>query len=268
MENFFNISTVRSDDTNIACTCPLCETLKQLGVIEYLYVDMYEASHKRFKQIYAKPSRRKQTSMDEVVTIENASKNHFRDIGKYFQRSALVAYTDVIRNDSAYLNWSRPKSSLRFLESYLRKSRCAILKHQHDEKEHGICSALFKRLRSDGFQVFLRLVSLYIDDCKEKMSSACHKKLQFSSSAYVSGIKTPTPSGKILDCSLLFQCSSTLISQTIVPANSFHGSKEGRFDSLMVFCEESKYSDYIQLWFVRVLALVWEANSVNFLHFV
>lgn len=95
---------------------------------------MYESVHKRFEQTYAKISRSKRTAMDEAVVIKNASANHFRDIAKYFQRTALVENTEATHNDSAYLIRTEPKSSLRFLETYFHESKNETLEHQHHEK--------------------------------------------------------------------------------------------------------------------------------------
>lgn len=128
--------------------------------------------------------------------------------------------------------------------------------HHHNDGKCGICGVFFKKLGSDGFRVFLKHLRFHFDDHEEEMSPAGHARLQFPSSAYASGIKTPTISDKTSDDSLLIQCSSTQISERIIAAHSFHVSKEGRFDSVIVFCKESEDSDYVQLWFARVLAMV------------
>lgn len=52
------------------------EAMNQIGCTELVHVGTDEASHKLFKQMYGKSSRRKRTTMDEVVAIENAPENN------------------------------------------------------------------------------------------------------------------------------------------------------------------------------------------------
>lgn len=68
-------------------------------------------------------------------------------------------------------------------------------------------------------------------------------------------MKTSSLFGKILDGLLPLQCSSTQFIQSIVAADSFRGSKEGRFDSVVVCFMDPSDNGYMQLWFARVLVL-------------
>lgn len=103
--------------------------------------------------------------------------------------------------------------------------------------------------------MFLRLPGLYVDVRKEDVSSAGHKTSVYFISKCARQ-KTRTLSDKILNGSLLLQSSFTRISQIIVAADFFRGSKEGEFHSVMVCCKESKESDYMQLWFAKIFFLV------------
>lgn len=106
---------------------------------------------------------------------------------------------DPVHCNRICFDLSGPKTLLRFLEFYIRDSRDETSEVQLDENESVICSALFKKHESFGFRALPRLLCLYLDDCKEETSPAVHKKFPFPLSAYVSGIKTPTFSDKILD---------------------------------------------------------------------
>lgn len=46
----------------------LVNALKHLGSIEYLFTDLFESSHERFKESYKKTSRIWRTAMEEVVS--------------------------------------------------------------------------------------------------------------------------------------------------------------------------------------------------------
>lgn len=86
----------------------------------------------------------KQTAMNAAVDIENAPRNHSRNIEKYFRRAALVTNIDNVHNDSAYLVWIGPKSSLKFYESYLFESTGGSLEHQ-DGKMNAELVMLFSK---------------------------------------------------------------------------------------------------------------------------
>ncbi|NJK52916.1 MAG: hypothetical protein HC936_08975 [Leptolyngbyaceae cyanobacterium SU_3_3] len=250
----------------------LCEAISDVGGIESLHGGIYEASHKRFKLFYSRSSRRKRTAMDEIISMQNAESSEcFNEFIE--NRTSAVALNGCVdearKSDSSFLTRNGAKSSLSDLETIMfaveeRSGECSDV----DTGTTG-SKRLLERLQCDGFRVLVRLLRSYFVERGEDLNIARHKVIRLPKSAYVSSCRAPTLRDRVKNGFVEFDDDGWRVIQRAVATDSFYGSSEGRYDTVLVSGEEDSdipkngcRSRKISVWIGKVLSFLRIASDV------
>ena len=169
------------------------EDISSTGSISYMEGDLYEMAHKTIKGDLRNTSRRKATCMEGTINrqsyriLNQRSSNDERDEIKNQDNRLNISRMEAVRTDGAYLISTGDHGT--FL--HIREEHRNMYNKRKENRIHtevpGCISDISHCVGEDGMQVLIRLLEHQFAILKIPLLVAQNLKVQFPSSAYISG---------------------------------------------------------------------------------
>ena len=237
----------------------IVEDLKRVGNISFLEADFYEMEHKSFKKEYKLTSRRKHSALKEVTDRQNnqlisnlgVEKNHTL-------RKPNPSRMEAVKIDGAFLVRSGQNTTILQLKLEYRNMYNRRKGIDRGSKVPNVVTEISDRIGELGVRILVELLEKKLSSLGSNSTQYQHQKIQFPSSAYISGYAVPRANNmKSIDNEVYIKKNNLRFSQRVVAASRFYNSSSPRLDNVMIEgSSENAAINEMMIWFAKVLSFV------------
>lgn len=235
----------------------LVDDLRDIGNISALHAGLYESTHRIFKALYRKSSKRSASAMEETVHKQNKARR-LATIGTPGEsRIATPARCNAANMDGGLLvktGFSATWLQIEDAKRVVFKNATARMRENRQIKD------LISLIGEDGTIVLQDLLRKRISEAVTNGRSILHIPLEFPSSAYISEYTAPKLSNLQFESTVLVSRGAIRFSQRVVAKSNFYNAGKVRMDDIMIEGDEmlgdETLKTHFPVWFAKAKAFV------------